>query len=711
MQGFSGCRRELLTLHEWLTGSDDLPVIAISGEQGNGKSTVATAAAWNHFYHFSDGIVRVSAAGTNPFRLYDVVRTFDTILGTQLTRVSEDRWGISILEQLYRRKRLLIVDKLAGATERELATLVNIIGHLHESEGQSRILLIDRNFSPAIAELVQDQHLHLDGLVREDIPGFVHSRRPRNLKPLHEEQIAALYALTHGRPLLMRMVLGLLLDYDWQDLSALLLQFQQEDGSVPVQDVVSFAVESYAVNQPAVGPLLNRLVSAAGGASLTAMHELFWRGLGASDELDQVLAELEDRALLEVDNFKQRVVLHPVVRRYLEQNVVMLGEDWERTHARYYLSYAREYQRLPLNRWPEVDVEWGNIYQAADWITARTGRLWQYDALTVLEDPGVDITALDVPDTVAGARDDLRLSREYALALAYYGFWRHPLGMLRWLAAGALSALALKDISDYAWLQTSIGRQLFFIGRVDEAVRWLNRARDIFDRQDMMTELAYVHTDLGTSLRILDEPRRALAHFHAAMDCVVQTPDLNALTTAYLNLGSAYYSTENYERALSEHRKALRIGLRRNDDQNVASAFNNIGLVLEGLGHLDEARQAYTNALDAFRRIGDETGISACYNNLGSVCFANEDFADALAWYERDLRLSDARGNWTDMAATLHNLGHVALEQGDMDRAQRYFTDSRDLYAAFDLLDYVAEEEEMLEYIASLRTPQSAAPR
>ena len=261
MQGFSGCRRELLTLHEWLTGSDDLPVIAISGEQGNGKSTVATAAAWNHFYHFADGIVRVSAAGTNPFRLYDVVRTFDTILGTQLTRVSEDRWGISILEQLYRRKRLLIVDKLAGATERELATLVNIIGHLHESGGQSRILLIDRNFSPSIAELVQDQHLHLDGLVREDIPGFVHSRRPRNLKPLHEEQIAALYALTHGRPLLMRMVLGLLLDYDWQDLSALLLQFQQEDGSVPVQDVVSFAVESYAVNQPAVGPLLNRLVS------------------------------------------------------------------------------------------------------------------------------------------------------------------------------------------------------------------------------------------------------------------------------------------------------------------------------------------------------------------------------------------------------------------------------------------------------------------
>ena len=84
LEGFSGSRRKLLLLHEWLTGGDDLPAIAISGEQGNGKSTLATAVAWNHFHHFSDGIIRVSPAGVNPFRLYDVVRTLDTVLGTTL---------------------------------------------------------------------------------------------------------------------------------------------------------------------------------------------------------------------------------------------------------------------------------------------------------------------------------------------------------------------------------------------------------------------------------------------------------------------------------------------------------------------------------------------------------------------------------------------------------------------------------------------------
>ena len=118
LEGFGGRRAQLLQLNEWMTGGDDLPAIAISGEQGNGKSTLATAAAWNHFHHFTDGIVRVGAAGVTRFRLYDVVRTMDTVFGTTLTRISEERWGISILEQLYRRKRLLILDELVRCNVR-----------------------------------------------------------------------------------------------------------------------------------------------------------------------------------------------------------------------------------------------------------------------------------------------------------------------------------------------------------------------------------------------------------------------------------------------------------------------------------------------------------------------------------------------------------------------------------------------------------------
>ncbi len=702
LTGFSGAQSQLETLHRWLVGSDNLPAIAVSGEQGNGKSTITTAAAWNHYYHFSDGIIRVGAAGTTQFRLYDVVRTLDTVLGTTLTRVSEERWGISILEQLYRRRRLLIIDKLAGATDAELNTLVDIIGHLHESGGNSRILLIDRNFSPQIAGLVQNQHLHLSGLAPADIGSFIRNRAPQSVVDPALRHADEIYALTGGRPLSMRLVLGLMLDYAWPELNEFLVALAPPDEILPIQDLVTFAVENYAISQPSVGPLLNHLVSAAGGASSPAIRELFWGDLGTDAELDGVLDGLTSRALLDIDIYSQRAVLHPVVRRYLEQNVVMLGEDWDRAHASYYVSFAQRYQYLPQAEWPEIDVEWGNIYQGMDWCLQRMERLWERDPLEIVSDPAVDYEGVDLPEGAMDHLDDLRLTRSYALALAYYAFWRHPLGTLRWLAAGALASIALRDYADYAWLLTNIGRQLFFNNRVDEAVEWLERARQILDAQDRVVELSYVFTDLGTSARILDRQREALNHFYAAFDCVAQTGDQNALTTAYLNLGSAYYSLEEYQHAMRQQRKALRIALRNQDQHSIASSFNNMGLSMEGMEDFAEAQAAYERALNVFQRIDDQIGISTCYNNLGSACYAQGDFEQALRWYELDLALSEQRGNWTDMAATLHNLGHVALEQEAYARALSYFEQSRALYAAFELVDYVAEEEEMIEYIRTV---------
>lgn len=699
LEGFSGSRPALLTLHEWLTGDDDLPAIAISGEQGNGKSTLATAAAWNHFHHFSDGIVRVSAAGANRFRLYDIVRTMDSVFGTELTRSSQERWGISILEQLYRRRRLLILDKLAGATEAELTTLVDIIGHLHESGGQSRILLIERNFHPLIAELVQFQHIHLEGLQEHELGEFIEKRAPERVKEQALANIPFLYRLTRGRPLGLRLLLGLFLDFDVNELGMLLLNNFDEQGAVLTSDLVALAVENYAAFHPQVGPLLERLVSAAGGASLTALRELFWAELGNETELDETIVELRNRGLIEYDLYRQRIVLHPLIRSYLEQNAMMLGEEWERSHAEYYLPFAGKYSAMPIERWNEVDVEWGNIYRAADWCSQRVRRLWDNDPWHILEDQQESTESLIIPEIDPLVYDDLRLTRNYGMAMAHYAFWRHPPGILEWLAVGAVATIGLMDMRDYAWLQMNIGRQLFFTGNVQEAISWLENAQTIFDERDQLMDLAYALTDLGTSFRVLNEPRRALTYFRAAFDAVAQLGDQRALATAYMNLGSAQYSLNNPERALQEHRKALRIGLRLEDDQLAASAYNNMGLAMEGMERLDEAIAAYSYALDIFRRIDNVIGISTCYNNLGSACYARGDLAEALKWYELDLQLGEQRGTWTDMAATLHNLGHVAIEQDDAERALRYFEQSRNLYAAFQLEDYMKEEEEMIMYI------------
>ena len=68
-----------------------------------------------------------------------------------------------------------------------------------------------------------------------------------------------------------------------------------------------------------------------------------------------------------------------------------------------------------------------------------------------------------------------------------------------------MTSYALYDLRNYGWLIMAIGRYLFFLGRVEEALDWFYRARDIFDKQDLIEELAHTYTDLGTAMRVLDQ--------------------------------------------------------------------------------------------------------------------------------------------------------------------------------------------------------------
>ncbi len=709
LRGFSGRSVELKTLCQWLLEAHEQPALAISGGQGNGKSTLATAAAWNTIHHFPDGIIWVGAAGRDRFRMYDIVRTLDTVLGTTLTRVSEDRWGIGILEQLYRRRRLLILDELSGATDREIQTLAEIIGHLHDSGGQSHILLIDRDIHPEFAELVDDRHLQLGGLPLSEAVGFVHARAPESVRDTALRNIESLHRRTGGRPLSMRLVMGLLIDFGmWSELDQLLAELPAADGAVEMSSLAGFAVENFAAFWPEAGLILDRLVSAAGGATYQALSELFTVGMGTEDEKRQTFEALVTRALVEVDLFDRRIVVQPVVRRYLVEGAVMLGEDWNRQHASYYLQFAQRYQELPIQRWQEIDPFWGNVHWGADWATDRVERIFGKSVQEMVGEK-LEIEGLrDMPINFPELQDDLKLMRDYALALAHYAFWRHPPGIWRWLCGGAVAAIALGDIDDFGWMLANIGRQRFFNGEVEEAIEWLQRALRIFDERDMLMAMAYGHTDLGTSFRVLEDPRQALDHFWLAFEAAAQLGDPRSLAPAYMNLGSAYLSLNNFERAIEQHRKALRVALRLGDEALVASAHNNLGLAMEGMAMYAEAQRAYESALTVFQRNRDATGISTCYNNLGSVCYARQDFAAALDWYEKDLQLSDARGAWMDKAATLHNLGHVALEQQDYAQAAEYFGRSRELYAAFQLEEYVAEEDEMLAYVEAVASPEKS---
>lgn len=716
---FSGRQAELLQLDQWIRSDEGRPAISISGPLGVGRSTLSTAVGWNHFHHFSDGVIRIGAAGINPLRIYDIVRIMDSVFGTKLTRISEDRWGISILEQLYRRRRLLIIDDLDRTTDEDVLTLVNMIGHLSESRGHSRVLFVSRGHVDELAEITP-QVMHLSGLTRVDTQSMISQTAPKAVKALALDHLDELYAISEGHPFLLRLLLGMLLDFSWGEFEILLddifadlakpsnaifvspftdIKDDEIGAVVKCRKLIPFLIENLSVSVPQAGPLLDRLVRAAGGTSIAAVHKLFWADLGTEKEREQTLEALYARCLLDFDIYVQRVVMHPLIRSYLRNSSVMRDQEWGRNHARYYCQLAAEYENRPLERWQEIDVDWANIYQGADWCAAQVERIWQKSAPKLLAEPVVDGDGLTLPENAELIFDDLIMARDYGLALAHYAFWRHPPGILHWAMAGAVAGLVLNDTQSYGQLLLCVGRQYFFTNQLDDALHWMERARATFESSDLLEGLIYAYTDIATTRRILEQSRLALKNFHTVFELIAELGQKEHLATAYMNLGSAYYTLKDSDRALHMHQRALMVAKRTDNIHGVASAYNNLGLVIEDMGHFEDAEAAYKEALETFKRIDNELGISMCYNNLGAVHYAQEQFEQALKWYERDLHLSKEQGNWIDTAATYHNLGHVAVEMDDMEQAARYFLKSRALYADFELHQYVDEEDDMLDFI------------
>ncbi len=707
---FAGRRRELLRLQSWLLDSDVPPVMALTGPAGVGKSTLATATAWSVIRHFPDGVIWVAPAGLERFCLYDIAQTLDTVLGTTITRQSRDMWTTAILELLFRRRRLLILDETDTAPDQEWENLREVFGHLKPRDTDSRVMIVAEKTTPVLTTLAGPRVLALRGFTIRETDVFL-----KRYDPVHVDSQMS-HTLTEGHPLGLMFLQGILLGDTNRGHPGI------EDNPVSTESRVRVlarqALADCAHVQPEAYALLVRLTTAAGGAAFTAVRDLFWHGTVTPEtkiphavpvtrldhlpmDLQSLLQVLQSRGLLEQDPMNFRVVLHPVIRSLIATSVKIDGMGWRATHARFYVRYATRYGKLDLTHWSEVDREWGNVRQGADWCVQFMHRLTGHEPLALsaeLSSQADATLALEAP------REKLMLVIRYALALALYAFWRHPPRSLDWIAAGAVACASLADFAGFGHLLLHLGRQQYFRHDFPQALFWLERAHAIFVHRDMPIQLAYVHTDLGMAHRALGHHTQALRHCQSAFEYLAQGSDLAELGNAYLNLGSVHASLQEHDQALRQYRNGLRLASRLDDRRLMANAYNNLGLVLEKRGQHDMAHAVYIRALELYRFLHHGEGESTVLNNLGSVSFLENNATTAENWYRQALACCAARGTWLDMAATHHNLGLVLQRQERWAEAAREFEASLELYRFFQLDTYILEEEALLRQCQEAQT-------
>jgi tetratricopeptide (TPR) repeat protein/energy-coupling factor transporter ATP-binding protein EcfA2 len=698
LQDFAGRQAELAQVSAWLQES---PVVAITGAAGAGKSSLATAVAHQLMPQYDEGVIWVDAYGGDEFRLYDVIRTMENVLVTGIAGRPPDQWPILVLQQLYGRRRLIVIDGVSQATETAVAQIAGTAGRAGPG-GAGRVIFVGRDLPPPLLQLAGNFHLKLYGLPEAEAAAMLAQVWG---SPPSGEDVQRMVELCAGHPLALKLLMPFYAPAGGEDGRAVREQLHETVARQPVEDgerrfeaMVEFALQELEGTQPAAAQLLTRFTLALGGGDADAMGSLYWTGLGPETELAPALEELVRRGLLEYDGDEDRYLLHPAVRRFLvsQRWASILPSDQRdlaRRHADYYLGVAREYERTPPQQWNRVERDWANIRQGVEWTAQQLETAAGVSTETLLD----KIDNLSYMD--AGQHDDLALARDYALALRAYCVQRQPPSGLGWLAAGLAAARLLGD----TWARTLIGGRLctlaYLEGRYDLAEAWLKRSLNALIPLNDKPRLSRVWSDLGTLYKAQGRYSEAIAVCEQWHSLHEGMGNWQAAGAALMRIGSIYYADKDMEQALDWHERARALFHDHGDPRGQAAAHNNIGLVYEARGDLQQAMQHYQESTRLNETLNNRQGAAIAYGNLGSASFAVGDWQAALEWYQKDLAVSEQTGDWVGVAATLHNMGQVALEVKDLAAARDYFARSRDLYQRFGLKEFAAEEETLMKLV------------
>ncbi|MFY1671318.1 ATP-binding protein [Plantactinospora sp. WMMB334] len=201
------------------------------------------------------------------------------------------------------------------------------------------------------------------------------------------------------------------------------------------------------------------------------------------------------------------------------------------------------------------------------------------------------------------------------------------------------------------------------------AISDLQNALAIYEKLDdrhglaaALNELGVVHHQTDNRLSGIQALQRALAIHH-------ELGDLHGQADALNQLGTAHQIVSDYHLAIDAHRRALDIYLELGDRHGQARALNYLCAALCETGDLPTAKHTLTDALAIHRRLGYRLGEANALTYLGTVHSANGDYTAAEHALTRALALYRNLGYRTGQSDALNQLGTLARLTGRHDTA------------------------------------------
>jgi serine/threonine protein kinase/tetratricopeptide (TPR) repeat protein/ABC-type transport system involved in cytochrome c biogenesis ATPase subunit len=655
--------------------------LALTGEGGMGKTTLAAAAAHT---------LRVDAIGVVWVNCEQAVRFEEclreaaaALFGDRCETTPTKQLATRIAEQLTARAALLVLDKFEALKKDEKADEgAEAVQWIAGLRTPARILVTTRAVPSALAKRVI--------AVRELVPAAAVELFRKKVadagvsEELPADKIGELCALVGHHPLAIellamraaRMPLSLLIESVSQNIFA--LDSATNMGGKPAPNGVRacFAESFAALDDPARQLLLGMSVLPAsfGLEMVTAVT--------GTRDWHNAAAKLVGASLWRMSN--ERYTVHPLVRQLAREE---LGS---------HLTAAARFA---------VEKVTGLVRTKA--AAARTGRDAARAYLNWCEVELPNLTALAEE---AAARGEGATVIDLAGALSAFwtsrGYWDVAERLYR---AAADAAAQIGAPAAQAWCLEYLGYVLRHLGRFSEAVTSYKAALALCDRypEETAPHRPQITSRYGKLCAVLDQHDEAIRLLTTALELSERANDEDGATAATIYLAQSHKFVGDTNRALTLLQGALDRAVRARNVRRRAECLYQFGNTYLRLNQIADAERVLRESLRLSREVDDRVRESQSLVGLGLAAAQSGVWPKAEGFWTEGLQLARALGLRLHEGRAMRRVAELLFDKGELERAREF---AREALTILDATEEDRARDHARETLAKIEAALPAQP-
>ncbi|MGW6276987.1 tetratricopeptide repeat protein [Kribbella sp. NPDC055071] len=673
--GFTGRAADLLWLEARLDRGQDpsrrsVPICAIAGAAGIGKSALAIHTAHRFADRFTDGQLYVdlqgATAGLQPLAPLEVLGRFLRALGVGAAAIpaDPDEAGGLFRSLVADRRLLVVLDNAANAAQ---------VNPLLPAGPGCGVLVTSR---PVLTGIEGAQQLRLDALAPTEAIELLGRLAGAERIAAEPQAAAEVIRWCASLPLALRIAGARLATRPTWLVDTLAERLADAGRRLDELEIgeagarASFAVSTEQARN-SMDPLDRAAARSFGLLGAFDGPEL---GIPVAAKLldepdaaaERVLERLVDIQLLETQS-PGRYRLHDLLRLYARE---LAEQEPEQVRS---AALVRVLTFYLATTWQTLRLLRPGDYRLARIAGGGTGGLDFADDLAALEwldTERINLVAAVQQAAASGSAD----AEELAVHLAHmlYGFFLLRGDFSDWVQVNQ-AALGMArergDLAGQAQVHNDLGVRSWRLAKYDEAVASLAESLTIRRTLGDLPGQAATLVNLGLVYQWQRQYGEALACLEESLAISGRIEDPRGAAGGLANLGDIYQRQERYEEALTALQESLAISRELGDRRSQATALSNLGALYSRQERYDLALTAQEDALAIFGELGDGDGEAFCLTDIGVVQRRQGHHDDALARLRDSLAIRRQLGDLHGQAETLRELGATLHELGRIDEA------------------------------------------